>query len=134
MNSVLRERLSSVKERRDQKVQHNAIIVKMENSFQNEKLRKKEFIQTSRNQGRQFRNLSQVSYRQTTREDYDTRVERERKAQEQALIRVSSIQMRKLEKIEAALLERLSLTHNEKQEVFKALEEKAEISKYPIFK
>lgn len=52
MNSVLKERISSVKEHQEQKVQHNAMIINMENSFQYQKQCKKDFVQTARTQGK----------------------------------------------------------------------------------
>lgn len=132
MKDILKEKLLSVKERQEQKVQNNAMIVKMAKSFQAQKTSKKESVLIARNQGKQLRTLSQATQRKSTRDNYESRVEKERRAQEEALKKVSNIQIRELEKVEALMLERLSMTQDKKQEVFKNLQDKAEVSKTPL--
>lgn len=132
MKDILKEKLLSVKERHEQKVQNNSMIVKMAKSFQAQKNSKKESVLIARNQVKQLRTLSQATQRKSTRDNYESRVEKERRAQEEALKKVISIQIRELEKVEASMLERLSMTQDKKQEVFKSLQEKAEVSKTPL--
>lgn len=132
MKDILKEKLLSVKERHEQKVQNNSMIVKMAKSFQAQKNSKKESVLIARNQVKQLRTLSQATQRKSTRDNYESRVEKERRAQEEALKKVISIQIRELEKVEASMLERLSMTQDKKQEVFKSLQEKAEVSKAPL--
>jgi hypothetical protein len=128
----LKEKVLSVKERQEQKVQNNSMIVKMAKSFQAQKTSKKESVLIAKNQGKQLRTLSQATQRKSTRDNYESRVEKEKRAQEEALKKVSDIQIRELEQVEALMLERLSMTQDKKQEVFKYLQEKAEVSKTPL--
>jgi hypothetical protein len=113
-------------------VQNNSMIVKMAKSFQAQKSSKKESLLIARNQGKQLRTLSQATQRKSTRDNYESRVEGERRIQEEALKKVRNIQIRELEKVEALMLERLSMTQDKKQQVFKSLQEKAEVSKTPL--
>ncbi len=128
----MKEKVLSVKERQEQKVQNNSMIVKMAKSFQAQKTSKKESVLIAKNQGKQLRTLSQATQRKSTRDNYESRVEKEKRAQEEALKKVSDIQIRELEQVEALMLERLSMTQDKKQEVFKYLQEKAEVSKTPL--